>query len=51
MRWKRGSDEEADDGREAQLTEIATCINELDRKVYTSDDLARAGAIDLLDYG
>lgn len=43
--------EEGDEGNEARLAEIATRINELDREVYTSDDLARAGSIVSLDYG
>ena len=36
---------ERDESAEARLTEIVNRMNHLEREVYTSDDLARAGAI------
>ncbi len=41
---------EGDEGAELRLAEIVSRMNELDREVYASDDLARAGAFVAMDY-
>ncbi len=42
---------DGDEGTEARIAEIAARMEELEREVYASDDLAWAGAIVSLDYG
>ncbi|WP_313609300.1 hypothetical protein [Rhizobium sp.] len=42
--------DESHEGTEARLAEISTRIAALDREAYSSDDVARAGAIVSLDY-
>lgn len=42
--------EESDEGTKVRLVEIAARIAELDRETYSTDDLARAGAILTMDY-